>query len=134
MNIKNTQFTSIEQITGTYLNKKTATDNTVNNSDLSFEQILQESFSTAKDTQELKFSKHAGLRLAERNITLSKEQLQRLEDGALRAGEKGIKESLVLMDNYAFIVNTTNKTVITAMDPRTENENIYTNIDGAVVI
>lgn len=134
MNIKNTQFTSIEQITGTYLNKKTATDNTVNNSDLSFEQILQESFSTAKDTQELKFSKHAGLRLAERNITLSKEQLQRLEDGALRAGEKGIKESLVLMDNYAFIVNTTNKTVITAMDQSTENENIYTNIDGAVVI
>lgn len=134
MNIKNTQFTSIEQVTGNYLNKKNTQDTSVKETDLSFQQILQDSFSTANETQELKFSKHAGLRLAERHITLSQEQLQRLEDGALKAGEKGIKESLVLMDNYAFIVNTTNKTVITAMDQSTENENIYTNIDGAVVI
>ncbi len=67
-------------------------------------------------------------------IQLTSEQMMRLEEGTQRAGEKGIKESLVLLDNMAFIVNTQNKTVITAMCQNSGEENIYTNIDGAIVI
>ena len=82
----------------------------------------------------LKFSKHASQRLMDRNINLSEEQLNRLEKGAMLSSQKGIKESLVLMDELAFIINTGNNTVVTAMQKDNEGENIYTNIDGAVLV
>jgi flagellar operon protein len=81
---------------------------------------------------ELKFSKHANERLASRNIDLTDDQYRRLENGAQKAYEKGIKESLVMVDNLAFIVNIKNNTVITAVNEG--EEKIFTNIDGAVII
>ena len=86
------------------------------------------------ENKEVKFSKHAAQRLSDRNIALSDDQLDRLQRGAKLSSDKGIKESLVLMDEYAFIVNTENNTVITAMEHGREGENIYTNIDGAVLV
>ncbi|MDY6328806.1 MAG: TIGR02530 family flagellar biosynthesis protein [Lachnospiraceae bacterium] len=126
----NGSFSSIEQITGAYLNNKVQ-KNVIESkdSDNSFQKILQQ-----KATEGLKFSKHAGERLEERNITLSNEQMKRLEEATVRADEKGIKESLMLMDNMAFIVNVKNSTVITAMDQTDNKDNIFTNIDGAVIV
>ncbi len=86
-----------------------------------------------KSGTELKFSKHATGRLSDRNIELSGEQLERLTQGTQKAGEKGIQESLVLVDQLAFIVNIPNGTVITAMDATDTTENVFTNIDGAVI-
>lgn len=131
-------YTSIEQITGQYLQKNAKTVSASENA-ISFEEILNKQRSIAEildeqKTSGLKFSKHAGNRLSERNIQLSDEQMKRLEDGVGKAKNKGIKESLVILDQYAFIVNTGNQTVITAMDQNYEDENIYTNIDGAVII
>ena len=82
----------------------------------------------------LRFSKHASLRLSDRNIELSDGQLERLTSGTQRAGEKGINESLVIMDEMAFIVNVKNNTVITAMNQSEADENVFTNIDGAVIV
>ena len=65
---------------------------------------------------------------------MTDEQLGRLEKGAMLSNEKGIRDSLVLMDEYAFIINTSNNTVITAMQKDVDGENIYTNIDGAVLV
>lgn len=87
---------------------------------------------TAESHGELKFSKHASMRLTDRNITLTNSQWERLESGAVKAGEKGIQESLVVVDELAFIVNIPNKTVITAMDTSDTADNVFTNIDGAV--
>lgn len=97
----------------------------------SFREILDEKKEDLKGT-ELKFSKHANERLASRNIDLTDEQYQRLLNGARMASEKGIKESLVLVDNLAFIVNIKNNTVITAVNDG--EEKVFTNIDGAVII
>ncbi|NLY49090.1 MAG: flagellar protein [Clostridiales bacterium] len=83
-------------------------------------------------TSELKFSKHANERLASRNIDLSEDQYRRLEMGARMAYEKGIRESLVMVDDLAFIVNIKNNTVITAVNEG--EEKVFTNIDGAVII
>ncbi|MDE6714084.1 MAG: flagellar protein, partial [Lachnospiraceae bacterium] len=55
-------------------------------------------------------------------------------EGTVKAGEKGINESLVLMDQFAFIVNIPGNTVITAMDQTETDQNIFTNIDGAVIV
>lgn len=93
---------------------------------------FQDIFLQKKD--EVKFSKHADARLKQRDIQLTDEQMSRLNEGTQKAGSKGIKESLVILDNLAFIVNTENRTVVTAMDAAASDENIYTNIDGAVII
>ena len=52
----------------------------------------------------------------------------------MKAQEKGIKESLVLVDSLAFIVNIPNKTVVTAMDQTDAQTNVFTNIDGAIIM
>jgi flagellar operon protein len=89
---------------------------------------------TAMDTSELKFSKHAKQRLLERDIDLSDSQNERLRDGLRKADEKGIRDSLVLMDQLAFIVNVPSHTVVTAMDGNESKEKAFTNIDGAVIV
>lgn len=125
------QFISIEQVTERYLTRK-STD-AITSSSVSFEDILRQE-QDAKESQALKFSKHAAMRLMDRGIQLSEEQNERLKTGVVRAGEKGIKESLVIVDSLAFIVNVPNRTVVTAMVQTESNNNIYTNIDGAVII
>ena len=134
MNQISNQFLSIEQITDQYLNKS---QNVKSNAlpDVSFEEILrQKQTQTVMDSSELKFSKHAATRLSDRNIALTDAQNVRLENGVKQAGEKGITESLVLVDSLAFIVNVPNRTVVTALDQAEANSNIFTNIDGAVII
>ncbi len=135
MDINRSGFTSIEQVTGQFLSNPQV-NNHRPSADISFDQVLKDKFITTEQAArgELKFSKHAAQRLQARNITLSDEQMKRLEQGAMRSEQKGIKESLVVMDDYAFIVNTTNNTVVTAMNKSNEGENIYTNIDGAVFV
>lgn len=83
---------------------------------------------------ELKFSKHANIRLETRHIDLSAEQMERLNNGKEMSSEKGIKNSLVMLDDYAFIVNVPNNTVITAMDKTETKNNVFTNIDGAIIV
>ena len=132
MKIRQSQFLSMNELQDQYLKKSTKTTETVNSQGLSFEEIWKKK--TGETDTELRFSKHAANRLADRSITLSDNQLNRLTEGAKKAGEKGIKETLVMVDQLAFIVNVPNNTVITAMDQTQANENIFTNIDGAVIM
>ena len=81
----------------------------------------------------MKFSKHAANRLNDRNIELTQDQMDRLNQAAAQASEKGINESLILVDQLAFIVNVPNNTVVTAMDQKDKSNQIFTNIDGAVI-
>ena len=99
---------------------------------LSFSNILKQKQEGV--TGSLKFSKHASIRLEQRGISLTDGQVKRLEDGTMRASMKGIKDSLVIVDDMAFIVNVPNQTVVTAMDSKNTAENIFTNIDGAVFV
>ena len=125
------QFSSIEQVTSQYLNNKTV-NNTSQSTDVSFEDVLRQ---TALERETgLKFSKHASMRLNERDIILTQNQSTRLENGVDAASKKGINDSLVLVDNLAFIANVPNKTVVTAMDQTETNSNVFTNIDGAVIM
>ncbi len=129
--ISQASFTSIESMTGQLLkNKSTVTNQVSDSSKVSFLDLLEEQ--QAARTGTLKFSKHANDRLTSRNIDLSDEQLERLNTGARKAQEKGINESLVLVDNIAFIVNIKNKTVVTAVND--SDDKVFTNIDGAIII
>ena len=131
MNIPFNQFPSIEQMTGQLNAAKNNTASAKQLSTTPFSEILKSKQSTDEST-ELKFSKHANERLASRNIDLTDEQIARLESGAKKASEKGINESLVMVDNLAFIVNVKNNTVITAVNDG--EDKVFTNIDGAVIM
>lgn len=134
MNMVGKQFSSIEQVTDQYLPQKKV-NNAVKSSDISFREVLQQQQDRVLGTENrLKFSKHAAARLSNRNINLSREQSVRLENGVQQAKEKGINESLVLVDSLAFIVNVPSRTVVTAMDQTETKSNVFTNIDGAVIM
>ena len=83
---------------------------------------------------ELKISKHASERLAERNIHISDAEWAHVTEKVNEAKMKGIKESLVLMDQAALIVSAKNSTVITAMDRMEAKDQLFTNIDGTIVL
>ncbi len=82
----------------------------------------------------LKFSAHARERLSLRNINLSTEDVSRMTEAVNKAAAKGARQSLLVMDNQAFIVSVTNRTVITALDGSSMKENVFTNIDSAVIV
>lgn len=84
--------------------------------------------------QELKVSKHANTRLAERNIMIDRPTWERINTKLTEAKQKGIKESLVLVGEAALVVNTDKNTVITAMNRQEASEHIFTNINGAIVL
>lgn len=84
-------------------------------------------------TQGVEFSRHAAQRLERRGIELGEQTLARLTDGVDRAAGKGSRESVVFVDGTAFVVSVRNRTVITAVDPEHMREQVFTNIDSAVI-
>lgn len=98
----------------------------------SFSDILKQKLNT--QTQEINFSKHALARINQRNIDMSETQVSRLNTAVDKAGSKGLKDTLVLIDSNAFIVNVPSKTIITALNGDELKENVFTNIDGAVIV
>lgn len=99
-------------------------------SNTNFQEILDKSL----NKENLKISKHAEERLKERNINLTNDQIDRVKMGVAKAEEKGVKESLMLVDDFALVVSVKNKTVITAVANNELKNNVFTNIDGAVII
>ena len=128
MKLSNNNFSSIEQMSHRLNSGVVHERSSENNTNVSFSDILQQS---TVDHEPIKFSKHASERLINRNILLTNTQIKRLEGGTQKAREKGVKESLVCVDDYAFIVNVKSNTVVTALN--NEDEKIFTNIDGAVI-
>lgn len=85
-------------------------------------------------SSQLNFSKHAVQRLESRSIELSPERLTQLSGAVEKAREKGVREALIMDGTTAFIVNIPSSTVITMMNGGEMKENIFTNIDGAVIM
>ena len=126
MNVSQNQYTSIEQIRDRMPIQKSGTvECREAETAKSFSRILSDTAS------QIKFSKHASQRLETRNIAMSEEQQMSLQDAASQAREKGMRESLVMVDNLAFIVNVKNNTVITAVNDTSHA--VFTNIDGAII-
>jgi flagellar operon protein len=82
----------------------------------------------------LKVSAHAQTRLQSRDIQLDAAKWERVLSGVERAAQKGAKESLVMVDDVALVVSVRNRTVITAVDQQHLKENVFTNIDSAVIV
>lgn len=95
-----------------------------------FETLLQAELAS----QQIRFSKHAALRLQNRQIELKPQDLVRLSQAVDQAASKGARDSLILMNQAAFIVNVPNRMVVTAVDGGSLKQNVFTNIDSAVIL
>ena len=106
-----------------------------------FDQVFDKAIgdkNTASDLNQvrspIKFSSHASQRLKDRKIDLDPATMAKLNEAIDKAEAKGVQDTLVLTKDAALIVNVKNRTVVTAMDKNNLNGNVFTNIDGAVLI
>ena len=95
----------------------------------SFQNILE-----SEEAKQLKVSKHASNRLQERNIAIDDKQWEKITNKVFEAKSKGVNDSLVLTNNAALIVSAKNATVITAMNRQEAQDQLFTNIDGTIVL
>lgn len=96
-----------------------------------FGSILKEQLNK---NSKLQFSKHAQERASQRGIELTPTLLNNLNNAVSKARDKGAKDVVVIDSKYAFIVNVPNNTVVTTMAGNEMKENVFTNIDSAVII
>lgn len=96
-----------------------------------FRQLLDE---TLRTTGGVKFSAHALRRLESRGISLAPSDVTAIEDAVERAAAKGARDSLVLAERFAMVVNVPSRTVVTAFDQQSLRENVVTSIDSAVFV
>lgn len=108
-----------------------------------FGRVFDEALNGAKPTatdelkqlkSPLKFSAHASQRMQDRKISLDSQTMLRVNEAIDKAAAKGVEDTLVLTNGAAFIVNVPNRTVVTAMDRGALSGNVFTNIDGAVIV
>ncbi len=95
-----------------------------------FDKALQE----ALENEALTFSKHARERMQASNKEIGPLEKGRLEEAVQRASSKGCRESLVLGSDMAYIVNVPSRTVVTAISADRLRENVFTQIDSAVIL
>ncbi|QQZ11525.1 hypothetical protein I5776_12685 [Heyndrickxia vini] len=88
----------------------------------------------SQQSTKLTISKHASERLMQRGIHIDKGQWDKIGQRVSEAKNKGISESLVIVKNAALIVSAKNETVITAMNLQEASEQIFTNINGAIIV
>ncbi|MEG0752314.1 MAG: TIGR02530 family flagellar biosynthesis protein [Angelakisella sp.] len=96
----------------------------------SFSDILRSQLSQSN----VEFSKHAVSRVLERNIPISPANLERLSSGVELARGKGLNDTLILIDKTAYLVSVKNSKVITTVSGDELSGNVFTNIDGTVII
>ena len=112
---------------------------TVNEQSTAFSELLRQrmenvgSVPTANNN-EIEFSKHAQQRVEERGIEISSELLTQLKNSVQKAHEKGAKNILAFDAERAFIINVVQNRVITAISQDEMQGNVFTNIDGAVLL
>lgn len=110
------------------LNQSKVDNKTPKASPSQFDQVL------ASQSRQVKFSSHAQQRMKSRNIQFGDQEMNQLQNAMNKARAKGSRDSLILMGDMALVVSVKNNTVITALDGDSIKENVFTNIDSAVVV
>ena len=125
-------MSSIDRINVDITSKQNVTSESVKYKDKSFSLILEGAIS--QKISGVKFSQHAKARLKDRHIELTDQDQILINNAIERAAEKGAQESLLLLNNLALVVSIKNRTIITAIDQKSQSEKIFTNIDSAVIV
>lgn len=97
----------------------------------SFKELFEKAI---EEKAAVKISYHAQQRLQQRNIVLDEHDMNVLKNAIDKAEQKGARESLLLYKDMALITSIKNRTIITAVDSKNTTENVFTNIDSAVLV
>lgn len=100
-------------------------------SSTSFSELLQRELN---QSQTLTFSKHAQQRVETRQVEVTPQLMDKLNEAVTQAKEKGIEDALIISDSASFIVNVPSYTVVTTMNNNETKNRIFTNINGTVII
>lgn len=122
---------AIEKVARPITQSQDTSTKKVADKDVAFDEILK---GRITHKQSIKFSGHAQKRIRTRNINLTLQDLNKIENAVSKAADKGAGESLLIMDDLALIVSVKNRTVITAFDGDNLRDNVFTNIDSAVIV
>lgn len=128
-NMKISSQAEISKVHNSHPVKKTYTGDAVEKTG-NFSDILESNMAAGK----VKFSQHAVKRMTSRNINITDRQMEDINMAITKASDKGIKDSLVILEDTALIVSIRNRTIITAMEKGKLKDNIVTNIDGAIIV
>ncbi len=132
MKVEN-NFLSINEAAEKLLKGSASRNTDKSGREASFADILSAKELELTASPDLKFSKHAMQRITDRNMDVNDAAIKRLRDATDRAESKGISDLLVMVDDMAFIMNTGSRTVVTAMNAEETKDNVFSNIDGAVI-
>ncbi len=121
----------IKPITPQKIGKHTNASAAKNLNSVDFGALLQK---RVAEENQLHFSAHALKRLESRSVPFSENDLQRLNLGVKQLQTKGAKNSVILMDDRAFVVSVKNKTVVTAINQTQSDERVFTNIDSLAIV
>jgi len=101
-----------------------------NSKGLSFESLFRQTLDQESSNEPFRVSSHAQKRLTERSIKLTGELKDSLDEAFNELSAKGAKNSLVLTNEGAFVVNVPNRTLVTAIGLEEMRSGIVTNIDS----
>ena len=96
-------------------------------------QSFRDALSAAADGHSLQLSEHAMKRVEQRQIPMQEDQLDRLQKAMDTLSQRGSRQSLVMLDQYAYVVHVPSHTVVTAVEPNESKERVFTQIDSVVI-
>lgn len=94
---------------------------------------FRDALTAAAEERSLQLSGHALRRLEQRQIPLAGEQLDRLQKAMETLSQRGSRQSLVMLDQVAYVVHVPSHTVVTAVQPDQSKEKVFTQIDSVVI-
>jgi flagellar operon protein len=95
---------------------------------------FRDALSAAADEHSLQFSEHAMKRVEQRQIPMQGDEMDRLSKAMDTLSQRGSRgQSLVMLDNYAYVVHAQSHTVVTAVEPNQDKERVFTKIDSVVI-
>ena len=94
---------------------------------------FRDALSAAADEHSLSFSEHAMKRVEQRQIPMEGDQMDRLSKAMDTLSQRGSRQSLVMLDQYAYVVHVPSHTVVTAVEPDQSKERVFTQIDSVVI-
>lgn len=83
--------------------------------------------------ERLTLSRHAQHRVERRGLQLDDQRLARLEGAVHSAALKGARNSVVMLDDLAVVVDIQQRMVVTAMEREGGRDRVFTNIDSVVI-
>lgn len=120
----------VRRVENTYGRTGQISGSTHSNTGVSFRDIFESKLKTG----EINISKHAQERMLLRKIEIGQVELDGINKAIELASSKGVRDSLVIVNGKAFVINVPTRTIVTAIEEESLKERIFTNIDGAVIL